>query len=106
MRKSARAAPPHRIVLVVFDPNKISYDKLLRTFWENHNPTQAMRQGNDVGTQYRSTIYAVGDARRKAADTSKAAYQKALAARGLGAITTEIAPAGAFYSPRTIISNI
>ena len=84
-------------VLVVFDPKKISYDLLLKTFWENHNPTQGMRQGNDVGTQYRSAIYTFGDAQGKAAEASRAAYQKALAAKGLGAITTEIAPAGEFY---------
>lgn len=85
------------VVLVVFDPKKISYEKLLKTFWENHNPTQGMRQGNDVGTQYRSAIYAYSDAQKKAAVESKALYQKALAAKGLGAITTEIAPAGEFY---------
>ena len=84
-------------VLVVFDPAKISYEKLLKTFWENHNPTQGMRQGNDVGTQYRSAIYTYGDAQHEAAIASKAAYQKALAAKGLGTITTEIAPAGPFY---------
>jgi peptide-methionine (S)-S-oxide reductase len=84
-------------VLVVFDPRKISYDQLLKTFWESHNPTQGMRQGNDVGTQYRSAIYTFNDAQRKAADASRAAYQKALAAKGLGTITTEIAPAGEFY---------
>src|SRR5689334_7907768 len=85
------------VVLVVFDPRKISYEMLLKTFWENHNPTQGMRQGNDVGTQYRSAIYTYSDAQKKAADDSKALYQKALKAKGLGAITTEIAPAGAFY---------
>lgn len=85
------------VVLVVFDPKKISYEKLLKTFWENHNPTQGMRQGNDVGTQYRSAIYTYSDAQKKAAFESKALYQKALAAKGLGAITTEIAPAGEFY---------
>lgn len=85
------------VVLVVFDPSKISYATLLKTFWESHNPTQGMRQGNDVGTQYRSAIYTYSDAQKKAADESKALYQKALAGRGLGAITTEIAPSGEFY---------
>jgi peptide-methionine (S)-S-oxide reductase len=85
------------VVLVAFDPARISYEKLLKTFWEDHNPTQGMRQGNDVGTQYRSAIYTSGDAQRDAAVSSKAAYQKALAAKGLGTITTEIAPAGEFY---------
>jgi peptide-methionine (S)-S-oxide reductase len=85
------------VVLVVFDPAKISYEKLLKTFWETHNPTQGMRQGNDVGTQYRSAIYTSTDAQRDAAVSSKAAYQKALATKGLGTITTEIAPAGEFY---------
>jgi peptide-methionine (S)-S-oxide reductase len=84
-------------VLVVFDPAKISYERLLKVFWESHNPTQGMRQGNDVGTQYRSAIYTSNDAQREAAIGSKAAYQNALAAKGLGAITTEIAPAGTFY---------
>ena len=85
------------VVLVVFDPKLISYQALLKRFWENHNPTQGMRQGNDVGTQYRSAIYTLSDAQRKAADASKAIYQKALAAKGLGAITTEIAASGEFY---------
>ena len=84
-------------VLVVFDPKTISYGELLKTFWESHNPTQGMRQGNDVGTQYRSAIYTFGDAQRRAADTSKAAYQSVLKAKGLRAITTEIAPAAEFY---------
>src|SRR2546430_6373316 len=84
-------------VLVVYDPRKISYEQLLKTFWESHNPTQGMRQGSDVGTQYRSAIYTFNDAQRKAADASRAAYQKALVAKGLGTITTEIAPAGEFY---------
>ncbi len=85
------------VVLVVFDPNKISYEKLLKTFWESHNPTQGMRQGNDVGTQYRSAIYTFNDAQAKAVAASKAAYQSALSAKGIGAITTEIAPIGTFY---------
>jgi peptide-methionine (S)-S-oxide reductase len=85
------------VVLVVFDPKKISYERLLKAFWESHNPTQGMRQGNDVGTQYRSAIYTCDDAQRKIADASKAMYQKALAAKGLGTITTEIAPSGEFY---------
>jgi peptide-methionine (S)-S-oxide reductase len=85
------------VVLVAFDPAKISYDRLLKTFWEIHNPTQGMRQGNDVGTQYRSAIYTYGNGQAEAAVASKAAYQKALAAKGLGTITTEIAPAGPFY---------
>jgi peptide-methionine (S)-S-oxide reductase len=85
------------VVLVAFDPAKISYDRLLKTFWEIHNPTQGMRQGNDVGTQYRSAIYTYGDAQHETAVASKTAYQKALAAKGLGTITTEVAPAGPFY---------
>jgi peptide-methionine (S)-S-oxide reductase len=85
------------VVLVLFDPNNIAYEKLLKTFWESHNPTQGMRQGNDVGTQYRSVIYTLDEAQGKAAEASKAAYQKALSAKGLGTITTEIAPAGEFY---------
>lgn len=85
------------VVLVAFDPAKISYDRLLKVFWESHDPTQGMRQGNDVGTQYRSAIYTYGDAQRDAAVASKTAYQKALAAKGLGTVTTDIAPAGPFY---------
>jgi peptide-methionine (S)-S-oxide reductase len=84
-------------VLVVFDPKTISYSELLKTFWESHNPTQGMRQGHDVGTQYRSAIYTFSDAQRQAADASKAIYQTALKAKGLRAITTEIAPAREFY---------
>lgn len=84
-------------VLVVFDPKKVSYDDLLKTFWESHDPTQGMRQGNDIGTQYRSAIYTTSDAQMKAALESKAAYGKALAAKGYDAITTEIAPTGEFY---------
>ena len=87
----------NEVVLVVYDPRKISYDQLLKTFWESHNPTQGMRQGNDVGTQYRSAIYTFNDAQGKAADASRSAYQKALAAKGLGTITTEIAPGREFY---------
>jgi len=84
-------------VRVVFDPAKVSYAQLLKVFWESHDPTQGMGQGNDIGTQYRSAIYTFNDAQRKAADSSKAMYQKALGAKGLGAITTEIAPSGEFY---------
>ena len=85
------------VVLVVFDPKKMPCERLLKTFWENHNPTQGMRQGNDVGTQYRSAIYTFDAAQHNAAEGSKKAYQRALSAKGLSAITTEIAPAGAFY---------
>jgi peptide-methionine (S)-S-oxide reductase len=84
-------------VLVAFDPTKISYDELLKTFWEVHNPTQGMAQGNDVGTQYRSAIYTVGDDQAKAADLSSRRYGDALARAGKGKITTEIAPAAPFY---------
>jgi peptide-methionine (S)-S-oxide reductase len=85
------------VVLVVFDPRKISYQKLLQTFWESHDPTQGMRQGNDVGTQYRSAIYTFGDDQKRAAEASRATYAAALKAQGFGPITTEIAPAGPFY---------
>ena len=84
-------------VLVVFDPARIAYEELLRIFWESHDPTQGMRQGNDVGTQYRSAIYVTTPAQRAAALASREAYQKALAQAGYGAITTEIADAGPFY---------
>jgi peptide-methionine (S)-S-oxide reductase len=87
----------NEVVLVVFDPNKVSYEKLLKTFWENHDPTQGMRQGNDIGTQYRSGIYAFTDAQRKAAEESKAVYGKALSKMGYRPITTEILAAGEFY---------
>jgi peptide-methionine (S)-S-oxide reductase len=87
----------NEVVLVVYDPAKISYEKLLKTFWESHDPTQGMRQGNDVGTQYRSGIYVTSPAQRKAAEASKQMYEKALAAGRYGAITTEIADAGEFY---------
>ena len=84
-------------VFVVFDPKLTSYDDLLKTFWEGHDPTQGMRQGNDVGTQYRSAIYTFTDEQAKAAEGSKAMYEAALKAKGMGAITTEIAPAPPFY---------
>jgi peptide-methionine (S)-S-oxide reductase len=84
-------------VLVVFDPKVTSYDEILQLFWENHDPTQGMRQGNDVGTQYRSAIYWTSDAQRDAAIASREAYGERLKAAGLGGITTEIAPAGPFY---------
>jgi peptide-methionine (S)-S-oxide reductase len=84
-------------VLVVFDPAKVSYEELLRVFWESHNPTQGMRQGNDVGTQYRSAIYTSSVAQRKAAEASRHAYQDVLSDAGHGEITTEIADAGPFY---------
>ncbi len=85
------------VVLVVFDPKIVTYEALLKTFWENHDPTQGMRQGNDIGTQYRSGIYVTSDAQAAAAAASKDAYQQALSARGLGTITTEIEAAGPFY---------
>ncbi len=87
----------NEVVLVVFDPKVVSYEKLLKTFWESHNPTQGMRQGNDVGTQYRSGIYATSDSQRVAAEASKSAYGKAISAKGYGAITTEILDAPEFY---------
>ena len=85
------------VVLVVFDPKRISYEDLLKTFWESHDPTQGMRQGNDVGTQYRSGIYYYDDQQRAAAERSREEYQRALTASGYGAITTEILPAPEFY---------
>jgi len=84
-------------VLVVFDPSVVSYQQLLKVFWESHDPTQGMRQGNDVGTQYRSGIYATSDEQLQAALASRDGYAERLATRGYGDITTEIAPAGAFY---------
>jgi peptide-methionine (S)-S-oxide reductase len=84
-------------VLVVYDPKVVSYRDLLKVFWENHDPTQGMRQGNDIGTQYRSGIYVGNDAQAAEAEASKEAYQQALSAKGLGRITTEIEPAGPFY---------
>jgi peptide-methionine (S)-S-oxide reductase len=85
------------VVMVVFDPANVSYETLLRVFWENHDPTQGMRQGNDVGTQYRSAIYWYGEAQRRAAEASRDAYGTTLKAAGYGPITTEIAPAPEFY---------
>ncbi|TCO79580.1 peptide-methionine (S)-S-oxide reductase [Plasticicumulans lactativorans] len=85
------------VVQVVFDPREVSYAELLALFWEAHDPTQGMRQGNDVGTQYRSAIYTFDDAQLAAAEASQAAYQRALSAAGHGAITTEIRPAPPFY---------
>jgi peptide-methionine (S)-S-oxide reductase len=85
------------VVLVVFDPKKVSYDDLLKTFWENHDPTQGMRQGNDVGTQYRSGIYYYNDAQRVAAERSRDAFQAELTRARYGQITTEIQPAAEFY---------
>lgn len=87
----------NEVVLVVFDPQQVSYDMLLKTFWENHDPTQGMRQGNDVGTQYRSGIYVNSPAQKAAADASRAQFQEALRQRGYGTITTEIVEAGPFY---------
>jgi peptide-methionine (S)-S-oxide reductase len=84
-------------VLVVFDPAKTSLEEILRLFWENHDPTQAMRQGNDVGTQYRSAIYTSGEDQLRAAEASRDAYAPRLSAAGHGLITTEIKPAGTFY---------
>ncbi len=80
------------VVLVVFDPATISYEELLTTFWENHDPTQGMRQGNDTGSQYRSTIYTTSDDQEATANASRDSYQASLTAAGFGAITTEIAP--------------
>ena len=84
-------------VLVVFDPKETSYEEIIRLFWESHDPTQGMRQGNDVGTQYRSAIFATSDAQLDVAEASRALYQAELAKAGLGEISTEIAPAGEFF---------
>jgi len=84
-------------VLVVFDPKRVSYDELLKLFFESHDPTQGMRQGNDVGTQYRSGIYVFSEAQAAAAEAAKRAYEAALKAKGLGSVTTEILPAPEFY---------
>ncbi len=85
------------VVLVVFDPSVVSYDTLLRVFWESHDPTQGMRQGNDIGTQYRSAIYTCNDSQDAAARRSMSAYQEELARAGYGPITTEIRPLDSFY---------
>ena len=87
----------NEVVYVVFDPDKISYEQLLKVFWESHNPTQGMRQGNDVGTQYRSGIYTYSDEQKVAAEKSQKVYQEALQAKGYGEITTEIIEAPEFY---------
>ena len=87
----------NEVVFVVFDPDKIRYDELLRVFWENHDPTQGMRQGNDVGTQYRSGIYYFDDEQWRTAEASQRAYQQQLIKAGHGPITTEILPAPPFY---------
>jgi peptide-methionine (S)-S-oxide reductase len=87
----------NEVVLVVFDPKKISYETLLKTFWENHDPTQGMRQGNDVGTQYRSGIYYFDEAQRAAAERTRDAFQDQLTKRGFDRITTEIVAAPEFY---------
>ncbi|MEU3272094.1 peptide-methionine (S)-S-oxide reductase MsrA [Saccharomonospora sp. NPDC006951] len=84
-------------VLVVFDPAAVSYETLLKVFWEGHDPTQGMRQGNDVGTQYRSAVYYADEVQRTEAEASRASFQSALRAAGLGEITTEFAPLGEFY---------
>jgi peptide-methionine (S)-S-oxide reductase len=84
-------------VLVVFDPRQTSYEEMLRLFWENHDPTQGMRQGNDAGTQYRSAIYTLNEEQREAAEATRDAFQQELAAAGYGEISTEIAEAGSFF---------
>jgi peptide-methionine (S)-S-oxide reductase len=85
------------VVQVVFNPKEISYAELLKAFWENHDPTQGMRQGNDIGTTYRSAIYTLNEEQQREAEASRDAYQAALTAAGRGAITTEIQPAGPYY---------
>lgn len=87
----------NEVVLVIYDPARVSYDALLKTFWESHDPTQGMRQGNDVGTQYRSGIYTFDEEQRKAAEASRERFQKELKRAGYGAITTEIVDAPTFY---------
>ena len=87
----------NEVALVVFDPGVVSFEMLLKAFWESHDPTQGMRQGNDIGTQYRSGIYVYSDSQRAAADDSKERYQRVLDAAGVGSITTEIVPATEFF---------
>jgi len=87
----------NEVVLVVFDPKVVSYETLLKVFWESHNPTQGMRQGNDAGTQYRSGIYTYSDSQKQAAEASKTTYQQALTRAGYKEITTEIVDAPEFY---------
>lgn len=87
----------NEVVRIVFDPKQVSYEELLKVFWENHDPTQGMRQGNDVGTQYRSGIYVYGPEQRKTAETMKRTYEESLREAGFAAITTEILDAPAFY---------
>jgi len=87
----------NEVVLVVFDPALVGYEQLLKVFWENHDPTQGMRQGNDVGTQYRSGIYYYDEAQKRAAESTRDAFQAQLSAAGYGKITTEILPAHEFY---------
>ncbi len=87
----------NEVVRVVFDPKRIGYAQLLKAFWEGHDPTQGMRQGNDAGTQYRSGVYTTSEEQAREANASREAYQRELSARGYGAITTEIVPAGEFY---------
>ncbi|MCP5300250.1 MAG: peptide-methionine (S)-S-oxide reductase MsrA [Chromatiaceae bacterium] len=91
----------NEVVLVVFDPDRISYDDLLKVFWESHDPTQGMRQGNDVGTQYRSGVYVFSSSQRQAAERSRARYQAELKKRGLAPISTEIVDAPPFYYAET-----
>jgi peptide-methionine (S)-S-oxide reductase len=92
------AATGHaEVVLAVFDPNVTSYETMLKLFWENHDPTQGMRQGNDIGTQYRSAIYVADEEQRRLAEASRDQYQERLSAAGYGTITSEIADAGPFY---------
>jgi peptide-methionine (S)-S-oxide reductase len=87
----------NEVVLVVFDPARVTYDRLLQLFWESHDPTQGMRQGNDIGTTYRSGVYTFSESQHEAAEKSKAAYQQKLMQAGYGAITTEVLPAATFY---------